>query len=437
MAEQLLDRAQVRPAFEQMGGKRVPQGMRGGVARTGPRGAATVRSRRRTSEGERRRPRLERNSAGSVGACSERRARACTGSARARAGPARRPGRSASWSPCRAPAAPRRRSRCRRCPGSRPPRSAARRSRRARTSRGRAARAACAPGCGRAAARPRRCAAPSAAARCRRGVADQIGGVLVKLPALDHLTEERADRGELARDRAAATARARPRALRRRGARRSGAGSGSRPRSGATPASVAQRGKLPDVAAVGAARLLGHAARGELAVEAARARRARRDCAPAHLRSSWDVVLHQRRDRPRRDARQLVEAGETPAHEPPALPWHPVQGPGDASTAVYSVLRKQVRGRSAPRGSALCVFATATARPLWRARAGRRSRSTRSGRTRRADPDGSLLDVDRRLHRHLVVELLDVGDRHPDAAVRGRRAERAEIASVPWMPAPA
>jgi hypothetical protein len=42
---------------------------------------------------------------------------------------------------------------------------------------------------------------------------------------------------------------------------------------------------------------------------------------------------------------QLVEAGEAPSHEPPALPWHPVQGPGDASTALYAVLRKQVRGR--------------------------------------------------------------------------------------------
>ena len=42
---------------------------------------------------------------------------------------------------------------------------------------------------------------------------------------------------------------------------------------------------------------------------------------------------------------QLVEAGETPPHEPPALPWHPVQGPGDASTAHYSVLRKQIRSR--------------------------------------------------------------------------------------------
>jgi hypothetical protein len=42
---------------------------------------------------------------------------------------------------------------------------------------------------------------------------------------------------------------------------------------------------------------------------------------------------------------RLVEAGMVPAHEPPALPWHPVQGPGDASTALYAVLRKHVRGR--------------------------------------------------------------------------------------------
>jgi hypothetical protein len=43
---------------------------------------------------------------------------------------------------------------------------------------------------------------------------------------------------------------------------------------------------------------------------------------------------------------QLVEAGETPPHEPPTLPWHPVQGPGDATTAVYAVLRKRVQGRN-------------------------------------------------------------------------------------------
>ena len=42
---------------------------------------------------------------------------------------------------------------------------------------------------------------------------------------------------------------------------------------------------------------------------------------------------------------QLAAAGEAPPDEPPALPWHPVQGPDDASTAHYAVLRKQVSGR--------------------------------------------------------------------------------------------
>ena len=42
---------------------------------------------------------------------------------------------------------------------------------------------------------------------------------------------------------------------------------------------------------------------------------------------------------------QLVESGEASDREPPGLPWHPVQGPRDASTAVYAVLRKRVEGR--------------------------------------------------------------------------------------------
>jgi hypothetical protein len=41
---------------------------------------------------------------------------------------------------------------------------------------------------------------------------------------------------------------------------------------------------------------------------------------------------------------QLIEAGEV-SDRPPELPWHPLQGPNDASTAFYSVLRKKVRGR--------------------------------------------------------------------------------------------
>jgi hypothetical protein len=43
--------------------------------------------------------------------------------------------------------------------------------------------------------------------------------------------------------------------------------------------------------------------------------------------------------------RQLKAAGEAPAEEPPALPWHPVQGPTDASTALYTVMRKHVEGQ--------------------------------------------------------------------------------------------
>jgi hypothetical protein len=43
--------------------------------------------------------------------------------------------------------------------------------------------------------------------------------------------------------------------------------------------------------------------------------------------------------------RQLIETGEASDREPPGLPWHPLQGPNDASTAFYSVLRKKIRGR--------------------------------------------------------------------------------------------
>jgi hypothetical protein len=42
---------------------------------------------------------------------------------------------------------------------------------------------------------------------------------------------------------------------------------------------------------------------------------------------------------------QLIEAGHAPAGEAPPPPWHPVQGPRDASTLFYAVLRKQVQGR--------------------------------------------------------------------------------------------
>jgi hypothetical protein len=41
--------------------------------------------------------------------------------------------------------------------------------------------------------------------------------------------------------------------------------------------------------------------------------------------------------------RQLVEAGIAPADQPPELPWHRIQGTGDATTMWYAVMRKEVR----------------------------------------------------------------------------------------------
>jgi hypothetical protein len=41
---------------------------------------------------------------------------------------------------------------------------------------------------------------------------------------------------------------------------------------------------------------------------------------------------------------QLVEAGLADDQEKPVRPWHPIQGPSDASTMWYSVLRKRERG---------------------------------------------------------------------------------------------
>jgi hypothetical protein len=41
---------------------------------------------------------------------------------------------------------------------------------------------------------------------------------------------------------------------------------------------------------------------------------------------------------------QLVDAGLADEQKQPQRPWHPIQGPSDASTMWYSVLRKQERG---------------------------------------------------------------------------------------------
>jgi len=42
--------------------------------------------------------------------------------------------------------------------------------------------------------------------------------------------------------------------------------------------------------------------------------------------------------------RQLAEAGLVDDEEKPVDPWHPIQGPSDASTMWYAVLVKQMRG---------------------------------------------------------------------------------------------
>jgi hypothetical protein len=41
---------------------------------------------------------------------------------------------------------------------------------------------------------------------------------------------------------------------------------------------------------------------------------------------------------------QLAEAGLVDAQDRPVKPWHPIHGPGDASTMWYAVLRKRERG---------------------------------------------------------------------------------------------
>jgi hypothetical protein len=41
---------------------------------------------------------------------------------------------------------------------------------------------------------------------------------------------------------------------------------------------------------------------------------------------------------------QLVDAGLVDENDRPQLPWHPIQGPSDASTMWYAVLVKRERG---------------------------------------------------------------------------------------------
>ena len=172
MAEQLLDRAQVRAAFQHVGRKRVAQGVRREAARRArrgearppagagrPRATAAGRSSRRTRPAPRRR--------------LQGRAPRGPDSARAPAARALRPGRPASLIPCRVRVAPRSRNRASPGRDRRSPGNEARRSTRARTWRDRGARVARRRGCDRGAWQPR----PSSAtwAECADAVATTGG----------------------------------------------------------------------------------------------------------------------------------------------------------------------------------------------------------------------------------------------------------------------
>ena len=359
-----------------------------------------------------------------------------TGSARARAGPARPPGRCGSWSPCRSRAAPRRRSRGRRRRGSRPPRSAGRTSRssssiaRSRISSG-------------VRAGMRSSSAVTSSVRSSLGSGSLAGG-----------------RGRRGRRGSGTALRVRPCADRTRGSRRTCARPSGRER--ARPPSrvgagevrgvaaqqpvvdVARRGavrgpagQLAHVGAVGAARLLGHAAGRE-----ASSKRVERRAPGARQLLLFGGIYDLRRmsgffinvDTGRvATYAKLIEAGEASDREPPGLPWHPFRAQVTLPRPSTRSCENGSRAATATPGSACSVFATETARPLWSAGLGGvtvdeirapGSGNLRSTGCRRASGPAPCRTAPRRRVP-------------PSGCSRARRRCPSElIASVPWMPAP-
>ena len=72
---------------------------------------------------------------------------------------------------------------------------------------------------------------------------------------------------------------------------------------------------------------------------------------------------------------QLAEAGLVDESEQPTRPWHRIQGPDDASTMWYAVLRKRERGVFI---GTLCIRHTGR-KNLLEERAGKRCRSPEIG----------------------------------------------------------
>lgn len=72
--------------------------------------------------------------------------------------------------------------------------------------------------------------------------------------------------------------------------------------------------------------------------------RATSEHGPLGLRRGVSVFFVNTQDGRVATRRQLVEADIADEEGEPRRPWHPIQGPRDASTMWYAVLRKRERG---------------------------------------------------------------------------------------------
>ena len=387
---------------------------------------AQTRSRRRTSEVDSRRPDFERNSAGSsrrAGARGEH-----------GAGPlevvGHRPQRDLPdgddprlGRPCPPRAAPRRRSRRRRRRARRAPRPAGPRRRRPR----RCARSRTSSGVDGPDAVQQRGHLVGAQHARQRGRAlgrgHQLGRVVGDVAVLAQRPVERAQGGELAGDRRRHVAAVRQ----QRGV------AAQRPRRdllGLDGLRRAPQRELREVQRVGAPRLGGHPAAAQVGVE----------------------------------QRQRLAPGGTSAAAYPRAPWPcssstptPVRSPPSASSRGRDRRRtdgsrrrargcaSRARATRRPCGTRSCAsvsgactsarsfFATRTTTPpCWTRGWEEVGRIEEIGRPCPAEAHGPAAsdrsgDVDRRADRHAVVELLDVRDVHPDAAVGGGRADRGVV----------
>jgi hypothetical protein len=76
-----------------------------------------------------------------------------------------------------------------------------------------------------------------------------------------------------------------------------------------------------------------------------RCQSSKRTSADPHLASAGvGVFFVNTRDGRVATRSQLADAGLVDEHEAPVAPWHPIQGPSDASTMWYAVLRRRERG---------------------------------------------------------------------------------------------